>query len=377
MKTQTIAAIAAAALLPAAAFAQTTPATPATPAVPAVPGVPAAPAAPHAPPHEKPKVPVTFLGVETSEVPSVVAEQLGLAKGFGLVIDYVVPDGPAAQAGLQQNDILEKLNDQILMEPDQLSKLIRSYPEGTTVTLTVRRKGATTTLSARLGKRDVPSRRHDWGHHGPDGRHGMFDSEQFKNEMKKLSEELGNLKITGVDQDAMRAAREQIRDAERQAREAAREVSREARERAREARERAREMRVSRGEDGSVKQTLIDMRKAHIVYHDEKGELNIQNVDGKKVLTAKDPQGRLVFSGPVGTKEELDKVPADVRQRYEKLEQHDIPAVTPPRPPTPPMPPSAIEHENDDDERETLQEVANPRQPVFPFRRLNVNTIVI
>ena len=371
MKTQTIAAIAAAAFLPAAGFAQTTPATPATPAVPAVPAVPAAPA----PPHEKPKVPVTFLGVETSEVPSVVAEQLGLAKGFGLVIDYVVPDGPAAQAGLQQNDILEKLNDQILMEPDQLSKLIRSYPEGTTVTLTVRRKGATTTLNARLGKREVSARRRDWGHHGP-GSHDMFDSEQFKNDMKKLTEDLGNLKIGAVDADAMKAAREQIRDAERQAREAAREVSREARERAREARERAREMRVSRGEDGSVKQTLIDMRKAHIVYHDEKGELNIQNVDGKKVLTAKDPQGRLVFSGPVGTKEELDKVPADVRQRYEKLEQHDIPAVTPPRPPTPPAPPSAIDNDADDD-GPTLQEVSHGERPVFPFRRHNINTILI
>ena len=58
-----------------------------------------------------PKVPVIFLGVETSTVPSVVADQLGLAKGFGLVVDYIVPDGPAAAAGVQQNDILKMLND--------------------------------------------------------------------------------------------------------------------------------------------------------------------------------------------------------------------------------------------------------------------------
>ena len=78
-----------------------------------------------------PKVPITFLGVETSAVPSVVAEQLGLAKGFGLVVDYVVADGPAAAAGLQQNDILKMLNEQILTEPEQLGKLVRSFPEGT------------------------------------------------------------------------------------------------------------------------------------------------------------------------------------------------------------------------------------------------------
>ena len=50
-------------------------------------------------------------------------------------------------------------------------------------------------------------------------------------------------------------------------------------------------------------------------------------MNGKKILTAKDPQGRLLFSGPIDSKEELDKVPADVRQRYDKLEQKDLPGV--------------------------------------------------
>jgi hypothetical protein len=41
-----------------------------------------------------PKEPVTFLGVETSEVPRVLSEQMGLPRGFGVVVDYVVPNGP-------------------------------------------------------------------------------------------------------------------------------------------------------------------------------------------------------------------------------------------------------------------------------------------
>ena len=134
MKTKSITIIAAIALLPIAAFTQTPPVPPPPPGPP-----PAGPVGPNADrdrhEHEK-KVPVTFLGVETSDVPRVVSEQLGLSKGFGLVVDYVVPDGPAAAAGVQQNDILKMLNDQILTEPDQLSKLIRSFSEGTTVTTT-------------------------------------------------------------------------------------------------------------------------------------------------------------------------------------------------------------------------------------------------
>jgi S1-C subfamily serine protease len=99
MKTKSIATIAALVLVPIAAFAQPNPPVPPVP-----PGPP--PTGPVGPGndrdrdrHEK-KVPVTYLGVETSDVPRVVSEQLGLPRGFGLVVDYVVPDGPAAAAGV-------------------------------------------------------------------------------------------------------------------------------------------------------------------------------------------------------------------------------------------------------------------------------------
>ena len=55
-----------------------------------------------------------------------------------------------------------------------------------------------------------------------------------------------------------------------------------------------------------------------------------EKVDGKKILTAKDPQGMFLFSGPVETQQDLNKVPVDVRQRYEKLQQNDLPVVLSP-----------------------------------------------
>jgi S1-C subfamily serine protease len=132
MKIKSIATIAAIGLLPISGLAQTPPAPPEPPAPPHPPGVPGR--------HEKaPKVPVTYLGVETSQVPDVLSEQLGLAKGLGLVVDYVEPNSPAASAGVQQNDILKMLNDQILIEPSQLRRLLQTFPEGTEVTLTILR----------------------------------------------------------------------------------------------------------------------------------------------------------------------------------------------------------------------------------------------
>ena len=108
MKMKSVFVITVTALLPLAAFAQTPPAPPAPPQPPQLPRPPHSPGMPGH--HEKaPKVPVTYLGVETSQVPTVVSDQLGLAKGFGLVVDYVEPNSPAATAGVQQNDILKML----------------------------------------------------------------------------------------------------------------------------------------------------------------------------------------------------------------------------------------------------------------------------
>src|SRR5438105_6963359 len=341
MNTKSIATIAAIALLPIAGFAQTPPAPPAPPVPPSPPDR-----------HEKmPKVPVTFLGVETSEVPRVVSEQLGLAKGFGLVVDYVVPDGPAAAAGVQQNDILKMLNDQILTEPDQLAKLVRSYSEGTNVTLTVLRKGQEQKITVKLTKKEVPQR-HEFGpgrHRHEDFSLGDFGMNgDFKEQMENLKEQLGAQK--GMIHDAVVKAREEAMRARDQAREQARRA-------VEQARRAAGRWNITTNEDGGLKTTKIDIGKAQIVFSDDKGEMKLETVDGKKLLTAKDPQGKLLFSGPVETKEDLDKIPAEVRERYDKLRANNLPAVEPA---------SELDEENDSAGRNhDGDEMQNPFEQVF------------
>src|SRR5512133_2288985 len=224
MKMKSVFIITIIALLPIAAFAQTPPAPPQPPRPPHPPGMPG-----HHEPgmpghHEKgPKVPVTYLGVDTSQVPTVVSEQHGLAKGFGLVVDYVEPNSPAATAGVQQNDILNMLNDQILIEPSQLRKLLQTFPEGTEVTLTVLRKGQEQKLTAKLARKEVsqrhsafPGGNHDW--------HWDFDatgdlSDQMQNLKEQLKEQLGDQR--GIIREAVTQAHEAARRARDDARRAA------------------------------------------------------------------------------------------------------------------------------------------------------------
>jgi hypothetical protein len=134
-------------------------------------------------------------------------------------------------------------------------------------------------------------------------------NEQMQNLKEQLKEQLGDQR--GI-----------IREAVTQAHEAAR--------RARDdARRAADQLRIFFEDGGAVKASKIDLGKAQIVFSDDKGELKLGNVDGRKLLTVKDPQGKLLFSGPVETKEDLDKMPADVRQRYNRLQQNDLPTVAP------------------------------------------------
>src|SRR5207302_7459522 len=106
-------------------------------------------------------------------------------------------------------------------------------------------------------------------------------------------------------QEQLGAQRGMVRGAVMKAHEAAR--------RAREdARRAAGEISILSNDHGALRATRIDLGKAQIVFSDDKGEMKVENVDGKKLLTAKDAQGKLLFSGPVETEADLDKMPADI-----------------------------------------------------------------
>jgi serine protease Do len=319
MKMKPIATISFVLLLPfAVALSQPQPPPPPPPAAPAPPAPPAGPGRHH---ENGPKVPVIFLGVESSSVPSVLSEQMGLPKGFGLVVDYVVPDSPAAAAGVQQNDILKMLNDQILLEPNQLRKLLQSFQDGTTVTLTILRKGQEQKLTAKLTKKDVP-KRNAFMNHGDfnfdfgDMNMGNVDIGDLKDRLQEMKE---NLK------DQINEQVEQRKDMIRETVMKAHEAAERAREQARQIRDN--QIRVQNNTANGLQTTKIDVNNARIVFSDDKGELRLETNDGKKILTAKDPKGLLLFSGPVETQQDVDKLPAEVRKRYEQLQQSELPSV--------------------------------------------------
>lgn len=96
----------------------------------------------------------TYLGVITTPVPPSLGEHLELPVGFGVQIQEVVPDSPAAKAGLKANDILTKFADQRLIGPEHLSLLVRGQKAEDKVELTIIRKGAEEKLGVTLSATD-------------------------------------------------------------------------------------------------------------------------------------------------------------------------------------------------------------------------------
>ncbi len=64
----------------------------------------------------------------------------------------VVPDGPAAKAGLQDGDIITKVNSDTISDQNSLTALVGKYKVGDKVTLTIIRDGKTITKSVALGE---------------------------------------------------------------------------------------------------------------------------------------------------------------------------------------------------------------------------------
>ena len=98
----------------------------------------------------------TYLGITAERVSPAFNSQLKLPKGLGLVVTHVADESPAQAAGIQQYDVLHKLDDQLLANFDQLAVLIRLHEPGDTVTLNLIRGGENQKITATLAEHEVP-----------------------------------------------------------------------------------------------------------------------------------------------------------------------------------------------------------------------------
>jgi len=96
-----------------------------------------------------------WLGVSVSEVSSSTVKELKLPEERGALLGKVVPDGPAAKAGLQEKDVVLEINGQRVEGAEQFHRMIREIPPGRTARLTVWRDGRSQTVNVTVGKPEM------------------------------------------------------------------------------------------------------------------------------------------------------------------------------------------------------------------------------
>jgi serine protease Do len=98
-----------------------------------------------------------WIGVQIQPVTLEIAESIGLKTAEGALVAEPQANGPAAKAGVQAGDVITAVNGSPVKDARDLAKQIGALPPGTSVKLTVWRKGEEKSFSLALG--ELPNQR--------------------------------------------------------------------------------------------------------------------------------------------------------------------------------------------------------------------------
>jgi hypothetical protein len=272
-----------------------------------------------------PSKPTPYIGVITAPPPAVLTAQLGLAEGFGLVVGDVLPDSPAAKAGIQRYDVLTKFNDQQLVDSGQFSTLVRALKKDTEASLTFIRKAQEQKVTVTIDERLLPERRSYPGpgnFPGSDFRHLQGDADkaggatqEFAGRMddrarEKMREFQERIQAWKKNPSAEMPQRPELSSPDSTAPIPPEDILREVRPGG------AAQIRLLQP-DGAV---TYNMANARLLMKDEAGEIEMTSHDGKRSLVARNAQGETIFDGPIDTEEQRKALPEDVRKKIELIE---------------------------------------------------------
>ena len=266
--------------------------------------------------------PTSFIGVFTHPLTEEVRAHTALAQGFGLIVEEVMPDSPAAAAGLKQHDILVLLGDQKLVNQDQLSALVRAEKKDAEITFTIKRAGTEQKVTVKVGEKLMPvtfdremprTGFAPWDNmfSGRDGerlgREMREQAERFRDGVKQFQEQFQDWSKGPKD----RPAPQFDHDGDR----------REGERRPGNPQHRPQGRPPGESESRSSSSTNNNVQR-NIVRRDDSGEYSLTESNGAKVFTVKPANGE-EQSFIVNTEEQRKAIPENLRDKLHELENVD------------------------------------------------------
>ena len=239
-----------------------------------------------------------FLGVVSETVPETFATHLGIEKA--IVVKGLMPDGPAAKAGIAANDIITHIGGQAIQSPDELTRNVASHQPGEKIRVAIIRKGKSQDLDVTLGQRP-----NDFADATPESRDAKPDLNAIPNELRErvreiLGENFGEREMNFGQQ--LQGIMPEMNDAMKQLR-----------QHMENAMQNLDPPKITR-ERGIQLQQGATFRLS-----DQEGCVEIQSNNGSKDVTVRDSSQKVVWSGPWNTAQDKATAPEVVRKRIENL----------------------------------------------------------
>lgn len=103
-----------------------------------------------------------WLGVVTQSVDYDLAEAFDLEVKYGVIVNEVVDDSPAEEAGLENDDIIVSIDSERITDYDDLVDMLTEHGEGDQITIGLIRDGKALDVQVKLAKRPRGRRDLDW-----------------------------------------------------------------------------------------------------------------------------------------------------------------------------------------------------------------------
>ncbi len=320
-----------------------------------------APAAPTPPtPLSRPTKKIVYLGVGVERVDQTLSAQLRLPEGTGLRVLQVTPDSPAS-AHLKEHDILTKFRDQILVEPRQLGVLVSISKDGETVPVTFIRESKEQVAEIKLAQRTIAIS-------SPDDEKRRLEAvaDEVRRRREQRANSTGSTSIILLPSSASRSTSandfnittetdksgsvslkiEQgkrsvvIKDPEgkilfegpadtdadhekipKEWQAKVTQMERDQKSRMLSERiERRRQEELGKGFTTRSPRLYTD-QNSWLTQTDASGTIELKVEKGLRSITAKDPEGKIIFDGPLNTEAERSAVPESLRARVQDLER--------------------------------------------------------
>lgn len=244
-----------------------------------------------------------YLGVTTAPVAEALCAQLKLPTGIGLVVEFIDEKSPAAKV-LKKNDILHKLGDQILVNHEQLQALLHTHKPGDQINLTIIRGGDTKQCQVKLGE-----------HVGEVGELNIGGLNALPGEIAKAIQiVVGNtgsnmVHVLGPQISVMVQSNiTAIAGAGASALQGIPQIN----------------ISISTnftGSSRSFSHATSTSSSQSCVKSNERGTFTLNCTNGNKHFTAVAPDGKILFTGPINTDAERDKLSDDLKKELEELEK--------------------------------------------------------